>query len=192
MAVNLVKGGRVNISKDNAGLEKILVGLGWDPNITDTGDDFDLDASLFVLDKSGKVISDDWFIFYNQLRSPDGSIVHQGDNRTGEGEGDDEKIEIYLSKIDNRVDRIVFVVTIHEADERRQNFGQVNNSYIRIVDTKNNKEILKYELDEDYSTETAINFGELYKKNGEWRFKAVGDGFKGGLREFAKMYGVNV
>jgi tellurium resistance protein TerD len=192
MAVSLSKGGRVSLSKEAPGLKKIIVGLGWDPNVTDTGTDFDLDASAFVLGADGKVLGDEWFIFYNQTTSPDGAIVHHGDNRTGEGEGDDETIEIDLEKLDPRVEKIVFTVTIHEAQQRNQNFGQVNNSYIRIVNKDTNSEIVKYELDEDYSTETAMNFGELYKKNGEWRFKAVGDGFNGGLAEFAKMYGVNV
>jgi tellurium resistance protein TerD len=144
------------------------------------------------LGADGKVLGDEWFIFYNQTTSPDGAIVHTGDNRTGEGEGDDEVIEIDLDKVDSRVDKIVFTVTIHDAQARNQNFGQVSNSFIRVVDDSNNKEITKYELDEDYSTETAINFGELYRKNGEWRFKAVGDGFNEGLAGFAKMYGVNV
>jgi tellurium resistance protein TerD len=192
MAISLAKGGRVSLSKEAPGLKKIRVGLGWDANVTDTGTDFDLDASAFVLGADGKVLGDEWFIFYNQTTSPDGAVVHTGDNRTGEGEGDDEVIEIDLEKIDSRVDKIVFTVTIHEAQARHQNFGQVNNSFIRIVDDSNNKEITKYELDEDYSTETAINFGELYRKNGEWRFKAVGDGFNEGLAGFAKMYGVNV
>ena len=192
MAISLAKGGRVSLSKEAPGLKKIRVGLGWDANVTDTGTDFDLDASAFMLGADGKVLGDEWFIFYNQTTSPDGAVVHTGDNRTGEGEGDDEVIEIDLEKIDSRVDKIVFTVTIHEAQARHQNFGQVNNSFIRIVDDSNNKEITKYELDEDYSTETAINFGELYRKNGEWRFKAVGDGFNEGLAGFAKMYGVNV
>ena len=192
MAISLAKGGRVSLSKEAPGLKKIRVGLGWDANVTDTGTDFDLDASAFVLGADGKVLGDEWFIFYNQTTSPDGAIVHTGDNRTGEGEGDDEVIEIDLDKVDSRVDKIVFTVTIHDAQARHQNFGQVSNSFIRVVDDSNNKEITKYELDEDYSTETAINFGELYRKNGEWRFKAVGDGFNEGLAGFAKMYGVNV
>ena len=192
MAISLAKGGRVSLSKEAPGLKKIRVGLGWDANATDTGTDFDLDASAFVLGADGKVLGDEWFIFYNQTTSPDGAIIHQGDNKTGEGEGDDEVAEIDLDKVDSRVDKIVFTVTIHDAQARNQNFGQVSNSFIRVVDDSNNKEITKYELDEDYSTETAINFGELYRKNGEWRFKAVGDGFNEGLAGFAKMYGVNV
>ena len=192
MAISLAKGGRVSLSKEAPGLKKIRVGLGWDANATDTGTDFDLDASAFILGADGKVLGDEWFIFYNQTTSPDGAIIHQGDNKTGEGEGDDEVVEIDLDKVDSRVDKIVFTVTIHDAQARNQNFGQVSNSFIRVVDDSNNKEITKYELDEDYSTETAINFGELYRKNGEWRFKAVGDGFNEGLAGFAKMYGVNI
>jgi len=192
MAVSLSKGGRVSLSKEVPGLKKIRVGLGWDTNATDTGTDFDLDASAFVLGADGKVLGDEWFIFYNQTTSPDGAIVHKGDNRTGAGEGDDEVIEIDLDKVDPKVDKIVFTVTIHDAQARHQNFGQVNNSFVRVVNADDNNEIAKYELDEDYSTETAINFGELYRKNGEWRFKAVGDGFNEGLAGFAKMYGVNI
>ena len=192
MAVSLSKGGRVSLSKEVPGLKKIRVGLGWDANATDTGTDFDLDASAFVLGADGKVLGDEWFIFYNQTTSPDGAIIHQGDNRTGAGEGDDEVIEIDLDKVDPKVDKIVFTVTIHDAQARNQNFGQVNNSFVRVVNADDNNEITKYELDEDYSTETAINFGELYRKGGEWRFKAVGDGFNEGLAGFAKMYGVNI
>ena len=192
MAVSLSKGGRVSLSKEVPGLKKIRVGLGWDANATDTGTDFDLDASAFVLGADGKVLGDEWFIFYNQTTSPDGAIVHKGDNRTGAGEGDDEVIEIDLDKVDPKVDKIVFTVTIHDAQARHQNFGQVNNSFVRVVNADDNNEIAKYELDEDYSTETAINFGELYRKGGEWRFKAVGDGFNEGLAGFAKMYGVNI
>ena len=192
MAISLAKGGRVSLSKEAPGLKKIRVGLGWDANATDTGTDFDLDASAFVLGADGKVLGDEWFIFYNQTTSPDGAIIHQGDNKTGEGEGDDEVVEIDLDKVDSRVDKIVFTVTIHEAQARNQNFGQVNNSFVRVVNADDNNEITKYELDEDYSTETAINFGELYRKGGEWRFKAVGDGFNEGLAGFAKMYGVNI
>jgi len=192
MAVSLSKGGRVSLSKEVPGLKKIRVGLGWDTNATDTGTDFDLDASAFVLGADGKVLGDEWFIFYNQTTSPDGAIVHKGDNRTGAGEGDDEVIEIDLDKVDPKVDKIVFTVTIHDAQARHQNFGQVNNSFVRVVNADDNNEIAKYELDEDYSTETAINFGELYRKGGEWRFKAVGDGFNEGLAGFAKMYGVNI
>ncbi|SFV57705.1 Tellurium resistance protein TerD [hydrothermal vent metagenome] len=192
MAISLSKGGRVSLSKEAPGLKNIKVGLGWDANATDTGTQFDLDASLFLLGADGKVVSDEHFIFYNNTTSPDGAVVHQGDNRTGEGDGDDESIEIDLSKIAPEVDKIVFTVTIDEADSRGQNFGQVNNSFIRILNQDGGTEIAKYELDEDYSSETAINFGELYRKNGGWNFKAVGAGFNEGLAGFCKTYGVSI
>ena len=192
MAISLSKGGRVSLSKEAPGLKNIKVGLGWDANATDTGTQFDLDASLFLLGADGKVVSDEHFIFYNNTTSPDGAVVHQGDNRTGEGDGDDESIDIDLSKIAPEVDKIVFTVTIDEADSRGQNFGQVNNSFIRILNQDGGTEIAKYELDEDYSSETAINFGELYRKNGGWNFKAVGAGFNEGLAGFCKTYGVSI
>jgi len=192
MGVNLSKGGRVSLEKEAPGLKNLKVGLGWDANATDTGSEFDLDASLFLLGKDGKVISDVHFIYYNNLTSPCGAIVHQGDNRTGEGDGDDEEILIDLEKVTPEIDKIVFTVTINDAEKNNQNFGQVNNSFIRLVNVDNNTEIAKYELDEDYSAETAINFGELYRKNGNWNFKATGDGFNDGLIGFCKMYGVNV
>lgn len=192
MAVSLSKGGRVSLSKEAPGLNNIKVGLGWDANATDTGADFDLDASVFMLNSSGQVVSDAHFIFYNNATSPDGAVVHQGDNRTGEGDGDDEVIEIDLGRVAPEVDKIIFTVTIDEAQARNQNFGQVNNSLIRIVNQDGNAEITKYELDEDYSSETAINFGELYRKDGGWNFKAVGAGFNDGLMGFCKMYGVSV
>jgi len=192
MGVNLSKGGRVSLAKEAPGLKNLKVGLGWDANATDTGSEFDLDASLFLLGTDGKVISDAHFIYYNNLTSPCGAVVHQGDNRTGEGDGDDEEILIDLEKVAPEVDKIVFTVTINDAEKNNQNFGQVNNSFIRLVNVDNNTEIAKYELDEDYSAETAINFGELYRKNGSWNFKATGDGFNDGLAGFCKMYGVNV
>ena len=192
MAVNLSKGGRVSLSKEVPGLKKIRVGLGWDANTTDTGAQFDLDASAFLVGKDDKVITDAHMIFYNNATSPDGAIIHQGDNRTGEGDGDDEVITIDLDKIAPEIEKIIFTVTIDQAKERNQNFGQVSNALIRIVDENGDKEITKYELDEDYSSETAINFGELYRKNGSWNFKAVGAGFNDGLTGFCKMYGVSV
>jgi tellurium resistance protein TerD len=192
MAISLSKGGRVSLSKEAPGLKKIKVGLGWDANATDTGAQFDLDASVFLLGVDGKVISDNHFVFYNNATSPDGAVIHKGDNRTGEGDGDDEVIEIELDKVAPEVDKIVFTVTIDEADSRNQNFGQVNNSLIRIVNMDGGSEITKYELDEDYSSETAINFGELYRKNGGWNFKAVGAGFNEGLAGFCKTYGVSI
>jgi len=192
MAVNLRKGGRVSLNKEVPGLKKIKIGLGWDANPTDTGSQFDLDASLFMLGSNGKVISDDHFIFYNNGISPCRGVTHQGDNRTGLGDGDDETIEIDLDRVDRSVQRIIFTVTIDEAFQRNQNFGQVNNALIRIVNQDTNREITRYELDEDYSIETAINFGELYRKNGNWNFKAVGAGYNAGLEGFCREYGVDV
>jgi tellurium resistance protein TerD len=192
MAVNLRKGGRVSLSKEVPGLKHIKIGLGWDANTTDTGGQFDLDASLFMIGSDGKVISDNHFIFYNNTTSPCGAVEHKGDNRTGEGEGDDEVIEIDLDRVDSSVQSIIFTVTIDEAQSRNQNFGQVNNSLIRILNKTTNREITRYELDEDYSIETAINFGELYRRNGNWNFKAVGSGFNAGLEGFCRMYGVDV
>jgi len=192
MAVNLKKGGRVSLSKEVPNLKKIKIGLGWDANPTDTGSQFDLDASLFMLGHNGQVISDEHFIFYNNSTSPCRAVQHMGDNRTGEGDGDDESIEIDLDRVDMTVQRIVFTVTIDEALRRHQNFGQVNNALIRIVNQDNNSEITRYELDEDYSVETAINFGELYRREGKWSFKAVGSGYNAGLEGFCREYGVNV
>lgn len=192
MAVSLAKGGRVSLSKEAPGLNNIKVGLAWDANSTDTGGAYDLDASVFLLGSDGKVVSDSHFIFYNNKTSPCGSIVHQGDNTTGQGDGDDEVVLIELNKVAPEIDKIVFTVTINDAEKNNQNFGQVSNALIRIVNLEGDAEITKYELDEDYSSETAINFGELYRKDGGWNFKATGDGFKDGLSGFCKMYGVNL
>lgn len=183
MAINLEKGQRQNIAAP-----KFTVGLGWDTNSSNTGEAFDLDASVFILGDNGKLVSDNHFVFYNNLKSPDEAVVHAGDNLTGEGDGDDEKIMIDLSRIADSVTEICFVVTIHHAGERRQNFGQIRNSFIRIVDTSNNTELVKYELDEDFSIETAVEFGRLYKRNNEWKFEAVGSGLKGGLQDFLTKY----
>lgn len=192
MSVNLQKGARVSLSKEIAGLSKVLVGLGWDTNSSDTGAEFDLDASAFLLDKNGKVTNDRNFVFYNNLNSADGAVVHTGDNRTGEGEGDDESIEVDFSKLSKEVVEIAIVVTIHDATQRKQNFGMVRNAFIRIVDEVSKKEIAKYDLEEDFSTETAVEFGKLYFKDNEWRFNAIGNGLKGGLDGFCKKYGVNI
>ena len=192
MAVSLQKGGRVSLSKEVPGLKNIKVGLSWDINATDTGAAYDLDASVFLVGVDGKVLSDGHFIFYNNNTSPCGGIVHKGDNRTGAGDGDDEVIEINLDKVDASIDRIIFTVTIDEARAKNQNFGQVSNSLIRILNQDGGAVITQYELDEDYSSETAINFGELYRKDGSWNFKAVGAGFNDGLEGFCKMYGVNI
>jgi len=188
MSINLSKGERINLSKEAPGLKKAGIGLGWDTNATDTGAAFDLDASIFMLGGNGKIINEKYFVFYNNLDSPDGSVKHEGDSRTGEGTGDDETIQIDLSKVDAAVQEIVFIVTIHEAEQRKQNFGQVRNSYIRIYDNTTEKQIAKYELEEDASTETAIEFGKLYRKDGDWRFQAVGTGYKSGLQSFVDRY----
>lgn len=182
MAINLQKGQRENINAP-----KFTVGLGWDTNSSSTGDAFDLDASIFILGENGKLISDEYFVFYNNLKSPDGSVTHTGDNLTGAGDGDDEKINVDLNKANTALKEICIVVTIHEAEARRQNFGQVRNSFIRIVD-ESNTELLKYELDEDFSIETAVEFGRIYNKGGQWKFEAVGAGMKGGLQEYLNKY----
>ncbi|MDR1055204.1 MAG: TerD family protein [Prevotellaceae bacterium] len=183
MGINLEKGQRVSVT-----LPKFVVGLGWDTNSSSTGDDFDLDVSVFILGENKKLVSDGHFVFYNNLKSADGSVEHTGDNRTGEGDGDDESIKIDLSKADPRVTEMCFVVTIHEAENRRQNFGQVRNSFVRIYNPDTNEKILEYELEEDFSIETAVEFGRLYKKNGEWKFEAVGVGQKGGLADYLNKY----
>ncbi|WP_205426614.1 TerD family protein [Helicobacter suis] len=192
MSVSLVKGGRLSLSKEKPGLSKIVVGLGWDVNASDTGREFDLDASAFLTDASGKVSDDANFVFYNNLTSKDGSVVHTGDNRTGAGEGDDESIKVDLSKVSADIKEINIVVTIHEASERKQNFGMVRNAFVRVVDESDGKEILRYDLEEDFSIETALMFGRLYRDNNEWKFAAVGTGFKEGLAGFCKQFGVNI
>ena len=189
MALSLSKGGNLSLSKEAPGMTKVLVGLGWDARSTD-GQDFDLDASAFLLKADGKVRADSDFIFYNQLKSVDGSVEHTRDNRTGEGDGDDEAIKVDLSKVPADIDRIAFTVTIHEADARRQNFGQVRNAFIRIVNQDNNSEVARYDLAEDASTETAMIFAELYRNGAEWKFRAVGQGFAGGLKPLAESYGL--
>lgn len=183
MAINLQKGQRENINS-----QRFTIGLGWDTNESSTGQGFDLDASVFVLGENKKILSDSHFIFYNNLSSPDGAVLHAGDNLTGAGDGDDEQVNIDLGKIDNNASEICIVVTIHDAEARKQNFGQVRNSFIRIYDTSTNQEILKYELDEDFSIETAVEFGRIYKRNNEWKFEAVGMGMKGGLQDYLNKY----
>jgi len=190
VAVSLSKGGNVNLSKEAPGLSKILVGLGWDARSTD-GADFDLDGSAFLLNATGKIRSDSDFIFYNNLKSSDGSVEHTGDNTTGEGEGDDESIRISLNSVPADVDKVVVAVTIHEAASRSQNFGQVTNAFVRVVNEDNGSEIARYDLAEDASTETAMVFGEVYRAGSEWKFRAVGQGFVGGLGPLAAGYGVN-
>jgi tellurium resistance protein TerD len=191
MAISLQKGGNVNLSKEAPGLTKLQVGLGWDVRATD-GAAFDLDGVVFLLNASGKVRGDGDFIFYNNLRSADGSVVHSGDNRTGAGEGDDESVTIDLSKVPLDVERIALAVTIHEADARRQNFGQVAKAFVRCVNAANNSEIARYDLSEDSSTEAAMIFGEVYRNGADWKFRAIGQGYQGGLGPLAKNYGVNV
>ncbi|MDY6784094.1 MAG: TerD family protein [Cyanobacteriota bacterium] len=188
MPINLSKGQRIDLSKEAPGLQSSGIGLGWDINATDTGAEFDLDTSVFMLGSNGKIPSEPYFIFYNNKTSPDSSVNHLGDNRTGAGEGDDELIEVDLTKVDASVQELIFVVTIHEAEKRRQNFGQVRNSYIRIADSTTQQEVARYELDEDFSTETAIEFGRLYRKDGTWRFQAVGQGYNAGLEKFVQQY----
>lgn len=182
MAINLEKGQRQAIVAP-----KFTVGLGWDSNSSSTGESFDLDASIFLVGANGKIPTDNHFVYYNNLKSPDGSVIHSGDNTTGDGDGDDEKIEIDLSKAPADVNEISFVVTIHQAETRKQNFGQVRNSFIRIID-ETNTELVKYELDEDFSIETAVEFGRLYKRNNEWKFEAVGVGMKGGLQDYLNKF----
>ena len=191
MSVSLTKGGNVSLSKEEPGLTHILIGLGWDTRTTD-GTDFDLDASAFLLGASDKVRGDSDFIFYNNLRSSDGSVEHTGDNRTGEGDGDDEALKVELGKVPADVQKIAVSVTIHEGEARRQSFGMVSNAFIRVVNDATGREIARYDLSEDASTETAMIFGEVYRHNGEWKFRAVGQGFKGGLAPMARNYGVNV
>ncbi|NHZ77721.1 chemical-damaging agent resistance protein C [Massilia sp. CCM 8695] len=190
MAISLQKGGNVNLSKEAPGLTKVVIGLGWDPRATD-GSAFDLDGSAFMLKADGKVRADADFIFYNNLKSSDGSVVHGGDNTSGAGDGDDEQVRIDLSAVPAEIDKVSFCVTIHEAETRKQNFGMVGKAYIRCLNAEGDKELARYDLSEDGSTETAMIFGELYRAGAEWKFKAIGQGFKGGLGPLAKSFGVN-
>ena len=191
MAISLSKGGNVNLSKEAPGLNKIVVGLGWDARATD-GAAFDLDASAFLVKLDGKVRSDSDFCFYNNKVVGDGAVQHTGDNTTGAGDGDDETVKVELSKISADLDKVVFAVTIHEADIRKQNFGQVNHAYIRVVNEDGGQEIARYDLSEDASIETAMIFGEIYRVGADWKFKAVGQGFAGGLGPLASSFGVSV
>lgn len=191
MAVSLSKGGNVSLSKEAPGLKAVRVGLGWDTRVTD-GSAFDLDASVFLLNDGGKVRSDADFVFYNNKNGGNGSVVHQGDNLTGEGSGDDEVVAVSLDQVPTDVTKLSFAVTIHEADGRRQNFGMVSNAFIRVLNADGGTEIARYDLSEDASTETAMIFGDLYRHNGEWKFKAIGQGFAGGLGPLASSFGVNV
>jgi tellurium resistance protein TerD len=183
MAINLQKGQREVINAP-----RFTIGLGWDTNSSSTGSTFDLDASVFILGANKKLLSEQHLVFYNNLTSPDGAVEHTGDNRTGEGEGDDEQIKIDLSRIDGQTAEITVVVTIFDAENRKQNFGQVRNSFVRIFDPATNEEILKYELEEDFSIETAVEFGRIYKKDDKWKFEAMGVGMKGGLQDYLNKY----
>ncbi|MQS14961.1 TerD family protein [Streptomyces kaniharaensis] len=191
MGVSLAKGGNVSLSKEAPGLSAVIVGLGWDVRTT-TGADYDLDASALLCNALGKVVSDQHFVFFNNLRSPEGSVEHSGDNLTGGGDGDDEQIKVDLVRVPADVAKVVFPVSIYDADARMQNFGQVRNAFIRIVNQANGQEIARYDLSEDASTETAMVFGELYRNGAEWKFRAIGQGYASGLRGIATDYGVNV
>lgn len=192
MAVSLTKGQKVDLTKTNPGLTKVIIGLGWDTNKYDGGKDFDLDTAAFLLGGNGKVGSDNDFVFYNNLTDPSKAVTHLGDNRTGEGAGDDEQIRVELSKVPSTVEKIDFTVTIHEAQARGQNFGQVSNAFIRIVNEDTNEELIRYDLSEDYSIETAIVVAELYRNNGEWKFNAIGSGFQGGLAALCNNFGIDI
>ncbi len=192
MPVSLQKGQKVSLTKGNPGLKHVVVGLGWDVNQFDTGGDFDLDAAAFLLTESGKVSGSGDFVYYGALSHASGSVSHMGDNLTGAGEGDDEQIRVDLSKVPANVTKIAFTVTVYEAEQRRQNFGQVNNAFIRIYNEDNGEELLRYDLGEDFSIETAVVFGELYKNGGEWKFNAIGNGYQGGLAALCASYGVEV
>lgn len=191
MSVSLTKGANVSLSRTEPGLKQVAVGLGWNARST-SGDEFDLDASAFLVKEDGKVRKDDDFIFYNNPVSSCGSVKHTGDNRTGAGEGDDETIEVDLTKIPADVSKVVFTVTIHEADSRRQNFGMVNSAFIRIINDERGAEIARYDLSEEASVETAMIFGEIYRHSGEWKFRAIGQGFRGGVEPLVRSFGVNI
>lgn len=191
MGVSLTKGGNVSLTKAAPGLKAVLVGLGWDARTT-SGADFDLDASALLLNASGKIVSDQHFVFFNNLTSPDGSVEHTGDNLTGDGDGDDEVIKVDLISMPAEVDRIVITVSIYEARERAQSFGQVHNAYIRVVNQADDVELTRYDLTEEASTETAMLFGELYRNGSDWKFRAVGQGYETGLAGIARDFGVNV
>ena len=192
MPINLSKGQKVDLTKGNPGLKKVMIGLGWDVNAFDSGADFDLDAAAFMLGDSGKCPTEKEFIFYGNLEHASGSVKHMGDNLTGEGEGDDEQILVDLQTVPSNVSKVAFTVTIYESDVRRQNFGQVSNAYIRSVDESSGQELIRYDLGEDFSIETAVVVGELYRHNGEWKFNAIGSGFQGGLAALCGHYGIEV
>lgn len=192
MPINLSKGQKVDLTKGNPGLKNIMVGLGWDVNAFDSGADFDLDAAAFMLSADGKCPTDKEFVFYGNLKHPSDAVNHMGDNLTGDGDGDDEQIQIDLSKVPANIEKIAFTVTIYDAEIRHQNFGQVSNAFIRLVDESNGTELIRYDLGEDFSIETAVVVGELYRNNGEWKFNAIGSGFQGGLAALCGHFGINV
>lgn len=192
MALNLKKGQRIDLTKGNEGLSKVIVGLGWDVNKYDGNEDFDLDATAFILDSNGKCLGEECVIFYNNLQAFDGALTHTGDNRTGEGEGDDEQLVVELTKLPQQADKISFCITIHDAEVRNQTFGQISNGYVRMLDAKNEQELFRFDLGEDFSVETAVVAGELYRHSGEWKFVAVGAGYQGGLEALCKDYGLEV
>ncbi|MEK3979050.1 TerD family protein [Psychrobacillus sp. FSL K6-2836] len=189
--INLSKGQKIDLTKTNPGLKNVLVGLGWDTNRYSGGEDFDLDASAFIVDGNGKAFNEKSFIFYNNLQSEEGSVIHTGDNRTGDGDGDDEQLLVKLPLVPSIVQKVVFTVTIHDADQRKQNFGQVSNAFIRIVNEDTNEEIVRYDLGEDFSIETALVVGEIYRHNNEWKFNAIGSGFQGGLASLITEFGLS-
>ncbi|MDJ0580889.1 TerD family protein [Crocosphaera sp.] len=190
MGISLSKGQRISLEKASPGLKAAFVGLGWDVKKVNTGNDYDLDVSVFLLGENEKLISDNHLVFYNNLKSPDAdhSVEHMGDNLTGEGEGDDEVVLVNFTKIPDDIKKLVFVVTIHEADKRSQNFGQIDNAFVRLVDVQTKNEVLRYDLSEQYSIETALIVAEIYKKDGEWRMSAVGSGYQGGLQAILNRY----
>ncbi|MDF2904661.1 MAG: tellurium resistance protein TerD [Bacillus sp. (in: firmicutes)] len=192
MAISLSKGQKVDLTKTNPGLTNVVVGLGWDTNKYDGGKDFDLDSSVFLLGENGKVPSENDFVFYNNTKGGNGSVVHTGDNRTGAGDGDDEAVEINLTNVPANIHRITFAITIHDAEARNQNFGQVSNAYVRIFNPASNQELIRFDLGEDFSIETALVVGELYRHNGEWKFSAIGSGYQGGLAALATDFGLQV
>lgn len=190
--ISLAKGQKVDLTKTNPGISKVVVGLGWDTNKYDGGQGFDLDASIFLLDASGKVSGGQDFVFYNNTTGANGAVVHSGDNLTGDGDGDDEQVKIAIKDIPANIEKISFAVTIHEAEARNQNFGMVSNAFIRIVNEESNGELIRYDLGEDFSIETAVVVGELYRHNGEWKFSAVGSGYQGGLAALCNDFGLQV
>ncbi|MBP2241265.1 tellurium resistance protein TerD [Cytobacillus eiseniae] len=192
MAVSLSKGQKVDLTKSNPGLSKVVVGVGWDVNKYDGGNDFDLDSSVFLLGENGKVTSDSDFVFYNNTNGGNNSVVHTGDNRTGAGDGDDEQVKVDLANVPATIQRITFTITIHDGEARNQNFGQVSNAYVRIMSEDSGEELIRYDLGEDFSIETALVVGELYRHNSDWKFSAIGSGYQGGLAALARDFGLQI